>query len=112
MPKGRPYPPAIQREVVAANRERREVQLSDAQLVELGHVPRPLRKVIREFCVDCMGGQTSMIRKCTSVGCALWPLRMGRNPWHRRSVSKPRLAGQVSPEGGSKPARKHTRSKA
>lgn len=37
-------------------------------------------KAIRGKCVDCCCGDTSEVRKCTVVGCPLWPLRMGSVP--------------------------------
>ena len=37
-------------------------------------------KAIRAKCIDCCGGNAAEVRKCVSVTCALWPLRMGRMP--------------------------------
>lgn len=37
-------------------------------------------KVIRAKCMDCAGNNTAEVRKCVSVSCALWPLRMGGQP--------------------------------
>lgn len=37
-------------------------------------------KAIRAKCLDCAGGNTAEVRKCVSVKCALWPLRMGGQP--------------------------------
>lgn len=82
--KRRPYPPDIQTEVANANRERREVKLTEAQMAKLGHTKRPLLKCVREMCTDCMSQNLAEVRRCTSVGCPLWPLRMGTNPWHKR----------------------------
>lgn len=76
------YPDDVQVEVEAASRENREIVLLSASLEKLGHGPRNPVKVMRAFCVDCMGGQHAEVRRCTSVGCALWPYRMGRNPFH------------------------------
>ena len=73
----RPYPADIQAEVKAANREHREVELTDEQLATLGHGKRPLTKVIRSFCLACQGDNAAEVRRCTSPGCALWPYRMG-----------------------------------
>ncbi len=74
----------IRTEVTAANKERREVQLTDAQLESLGHAKRNPIKVIRAFCIRCMGGNVAEIRRCTSPGCALWPYRLGTNPFTSR----------------------------
>ena len=42
----------------------------------------PLR-AIREKCIDCSYGDTSEVRKCVAVDCALWPYRMGKNPFRK-----------------------------
>ena len=42
--------------------------------------PSPL-KSIRQKCLDCVGGSPNEIRECPSTNCALWPYRMGRNPY-------------------------------
>ena len=68
----------------AANRENREIVLLADDLEKLGHGPRNPVKVIRAFCLDCMADQPSMVRKCTSVGCDLWPYRLGKNPFSNR----------------------------
>jgi hypothetical protein len=41
----------------------------------------------RAKCLDCSGGNDAEVRKCTAVGCALWPLRMGLNPFYGRARS-------------------------
>jgi hypothetical protein len=81
MPKGRPYPDDIQAKVIQGNRNRVEIVLSGAEMKRLGHRKRNPLKVIREFCTDCMGGSIQGIRLCTSVGCAFWPYRLGKNPY-------------------------------
>jgi hypothetical protein len=45
------------------------------------HDPVPLLRVIRAKCIDCSGGSESEARKCTAIGCALWPYRMASNPF-------------------------------
>jgi len=54
------------------------IELSD--LKTLGHPESP-GKAIRAKCLDCCGHDTSEVRKCVAVKCALWPFRMGRNPF-------------------------------
>ena len=34
-------------------------------------------KAIRKKCLDCCCGQAAEVRRCTVVGCYLWPLRFG-----------------------------------
>ena len=54
------------------------------KLRALGHPETPIR-AIRAKCVDCSGGSLSEARKCTAVGCPLWPMRMGKNPFYGKS---------------------------
>ena len=78
------YPDDVQGLVSAASRENREIVLSRADLEKLGHGRRSPTRAMRALCVDCMGGQHAEVRRCTSVGCALWPYRMGKNPFTDR----------------------------
>ena len=41
-------------------------------------------KAIRLKCIDCSGGSKKEVQLCTARNCALYPFRMGRNPF--RSV--------------------------
>lgn len=63
-------------------RDPREMETSD--LNAIGHEKMPILKAIREKCMDCSFSQ-SEVRKCTSFGCALWPYRMGSNPFSERT---------------------------
>jgi hypothetical protein len=45
------------------------------------HEPAPLLRVIRAKCLDCSTGMESEVRKCTAIGCAMWPYRMVTNPF-------------------------------
>jgi hypothetical protein len=78
------YPDDIQAEVEAACRENRPIELLADDLGKLGHGPRNPVKVIRSFCMDCMAENAAEVRRCTSVGCDLWPYRMGKNPFTNR----------------------------
>lgn len=53
-------------------------------LRRIGHEKRPILKAIRAKCLDCCGGESGEVRKCTSVDCDLWAYRMGTNPFTRR----------------------------
>ncbi len=44
-------------------------------------------KAIRARCVDCCGGSQAEVRKCVSIKCPLWPMRMGKLPAHLRVKS-------------------------
>lgn len=52
------------------------------------HTKKPLIKVIREKCLDCCVYQKAEVRLCHIQTCALWPYRMGKNPFHTRPTSK------------------------
>lgn len=41
-------------------------------------------KAIRARCIDCCGGSPTEVRKCVSIKCPLWPMRMGKLPAHLR----------------------------
>lgn len=41
-------------------------------------------KAIRERCLDCCCGNAAEVRKCVAVDCALWPFRMGTNPFRKK----------------------------
>lgn len=58
-----------------------------------GHEKSPILSVIRAKCLDCSGYQQSEVRKCTAVRCALWPYRMGANPFSDRKGNPSNLNG-------------------
>ena len=39
---------------------------------------------IRAKCIDCMGGSPAEVRRCGDAKCALWPFRMGTDPWREK----------------------------
>ena len=41
---------------------------------------RPSVKLIRAYCIDCMGGKSSFVRDCTSKLCPVYAYRLGSNP--------------------------------
>jgi hypothetical protein len=61
-------------------------------------------KVVRAKCMDCCCELASEVRKCTALKCALWPYRMGTNPFTRRSgrgFKKPLVNGGFSAKPGA-----------
>jgi len=42
-------------------------------------IPR-LMKVVRDNCLDCVGGSPAAVKSCDIVQCLMWPYRFGRNP--------------------------------
>ena len=57
--------------------------LTKADLEAAGLERRVGLKAIRAKCLDCCGHIQSEVRKCVSIDCPLWPLRMGTNPWNK-----------------------------
>lgn len=43
-------------------------------------------KAIRDKCIDCMCGQANEVKSCTVESCALYPFRMGKNPYRTGRV--------------------------
>jgi len=41
-------------------------------------------KAIRAKCIDCCCGNSTEVRKCVAVDCALWPFRLSSNPFRKR----------------------------
>jgi hypothetical protein len=46
-------------------------------------------KAIRGKCLDCCCANAAEVRKCVATDCALWPFRMGVNPFRKRSQLTP-----------------------
>jgi hypothetical protein len=38
----------------------------------------------RDKCLDCCCANAAEVRKCVAVDCALWPFRMGTNPFRKK----------------------------
>ena len=51
------------------------------QLQAMGFAPVPVLKAIRAKCLDCSGGSHAEVADCRVRSCALYPFRMGKNPW-------------------------------
>src|SRR5271167_2026531 len=51
------------------------------ELRALGHAPMTPPAIIRAHCLDCCGGSSDEVRKCTALDCPSWPFRIGTNPW-------------------------------
>jgi hypothetical protein len=47
---------------------------------------KTLLKVIRQQCIDCMGGQLAEIPLCTSPKCSLFAFRMGKDPCPSKTI--------------------------
>jgi hypothetical protein len=71
------------------------------ELQAMGFEPLPVLKAIRTKCLDCSGGMASEVRDCLVRNCALYPFRMGTNPWRapategqRQSAARIAIAAQ------------------
>ena len=50
-------------------------------------------KAIREKCLDCCCGSANEVSMCVITDCALYPFRMGKNPYRKkREYSEEELA--------------------
>ena len=46
----------------------------------MAEITNPI-KAIRAKCLDCMCGQVNEVKLCPGTDCALYPFRMGKNPY-------------------------------
>jgi len=51
------------------------------ELRALGHGKVPVLRAIKEKCLDCSGGSHAEVKQCLVRTCALYPFRLGNNPW-------------------------------
>lgn len=63
-------------------------------LSAIGHQARPILSAIREKCFDCSGGSWNEVADCLVRKCALYPFRMGKNPWRKPMSEDNRLAAK------------------
>ena len=45
-------------------------------------------KAIRLKCLDCSGGSSAEVAQCAITDCALYPFRIGRNPFRTVELSE------------------------
>ena len=53
-------------------------------------------KAIREKCLDCCCGSPSEVRKCVATDCAIWPFRMGANPFRKKRELSPQQKREMA----------------
>ena len=68
-------------------------KLTPADFAEAGVELQPLMKAVRAKCLDCCGGNVAEVRKCVSIRCALWPMRMGNFPRTLRAALRDHSEG-------------------
>lgn len=52
-------------------------------------------KAIRAKCLECSCGAVSEIKKCLITNCALFPFRLGKNPYRAQNLSDEARAARV-----------------
>ena len=45
-------------------------------------------KAIRQHCLSCSAGYASEVRNCAITDCALYPYRLGKNPYIKREITE------------------------
>jgi hypothetical protein len=65
-----------------------------ADLQAMGFEPVPVLRAIRAKCLDCSGGSHAEVADCLVKTCALYPFRMGRNPWRVKASESQREASR------------------
>ncbi len=55
----------------------------------------PMR-AIREKCLDCSCQQPIEVKECTVKTCALWPFRMGTNPYRSKRTMSPEARAKAA----------------
>ena len=58
----------------------------DSKILSLKFRAQNPLKALRQKCLDCCVGNAAEVRKCVATDCALWPFRLGINPFRKRSV--------------------------
>ena len=48
---------------------------------------------IRAKCVECSGGSLKEVKACRVETCALWPMRLGVNPFHKKARDRMAAGG-------------------
>lgn len=61
--------------------------MSKEELNQLGHQQQAPLKTMRAKCMDCCGGAAKEVRLCGAYDCALWPFRMGKNPFLKKEAA-------------------------
>jgi hypothetical protein len=78
------------------------------ELQAMGFEPMPVLKAIRAKCLDCSGGSPSEVADCLVKSCALYPLRIGKNPWRAQASEAQREARRRTGQKAAARLRKPT----
>jgi len=58
--------------------------------VRTGVKPATALKAIKEFCIECMGGDKKEVEHCTAPKCPLFDFRFGKKPGKGEKSDKPK----------------------
>ena len=76
------------------------VEPTAANLARMGFQRISRGDAIRAKCLDCMGGSANEVKLCGAGNCALWPFRLGDDPWREKremtEEQRARLAAQLA----------------
>lgn len=78
-----------------------------ADLEGCGLIQASRGDAIRAKCIDCMAGNVAEVRRCGDTTCALWPFRMGSDPWHTRVMSEEQRTAARDRLAGARAARQN-----
>ena len=73
-------------EAIAARRE--NIEWTQGSLRQFNRGPGPIAS-IRRKCLDCCAWQPGEVARCHLTNCALWPYRLGTDPFHKQWVDPP-----------------------
>jgi hypothetical protein len=62
------------------------------------------KDAIRRHCIDCCLGQLSEVRLCVACRCALWPFRLGGDPYRSKAKRNDPGAAATAPGPVEKPS--------
>ena len=52
-------------------------------------------KIMRRFCLDCMGGNKAAVKECSTYDCLIYPFRLGKNPALKGKGKSPAEMAQI-----------------
>ena len=52
-------------------------------------------KIMRRFCLDCMGGNKAAVKECSTYDCLIYHFRMGKNPALKGKGKSPAEMAQI-----------------
>lgn len=88
---------------MTGSRKRDVATETKAHLQGMGFEPVPVLRAIRAKCLDCSGGSHAEVADCSIRLCALFPFRLGKNPWRapvseaQRQASRRNVAALANP---------------